>query len=71
MPEDPSFEVAFVTMSCLLGRRDALSSGLSRPGEEARALSDDLARASRAERAHLLARELAPLVAALDARGIR
>lgn len=63
----PPFERAFVAVSVLLGAR-AGASGLAEPSPEAAALSDELARGDRPERARKLAGELARIAAALEAR---
>lgn len=71
MTSDDSFDRAFVAVSCLLGRRNTSADCLTAPEPTARKLSESFARATREERARLLARELSPLVSRLEARRLR
>lgn len=71
MTYDDSFDRAFVAVSCLLGRRETSADGLTVPTTIARKMSESFARATREDRARLLARELSPLVSRLDARRLR
>jgi hypothetical protein len=78
-PADPhtdapraAFEKAFVAIGHLLGRRDEeLVQGLARPGAAARDVQGALAAKAREARAMVLARELARIAAALEARRLR
>ncbi len=63
------FQRAFVTMSYLVGRREAaLLAPLPSPGAEVQALARRLAHPERERRAEVLARELGRLALSLDAR---
>jgi len=66
------FQCAFAAVSYLAGRRDAeLLEPFGSPHLEGRALQKRLAHPQRERRAEALARELARLVSALEARAIR
>ncbi len=68
MTDRDLFEQAFVAMSYLLGRRDDLAFGLADPGPSAHRTAARLVGPDAATRARELARELAPVVSALEAR---
>jgi hypothetical protein len=69
MNDRDGFEHAFVAVTYLLGRRDGLLQGLGEAASaSARELAEELATLDHADRARLLASELMPVVAALDAR---
>ncbi len=68
MIETDSFERAFIAVSYLLGRREALLEGLAAPGDAARRTAARLSAPSQAERARRLAAELGPIVLSLEAR---
>jgi hypothetical protein len=70
MTDAEPFHSAFVAMRYLLGHRTELLSGLESPGNHARRAAERLSSPDRAVRAAGLARELGPLVAALEARRI-
>src|SRR5262249_27868253 len=63
-----SLERAFVAMSYLLGRGDALCDGLSYPGEAAARAATVTEESDRAIRARRLAAQIAPIVTSLEAR---
>jgi hypothetical protein len=66
------FQCAFAAMSYLAGRREAqLLEPFRQPHPEARALRSRLAHAERQQRAEALARELARIAGALEARSIK
>jgi hypothetical protein len=66
------FQCAFVAVSYLAGRRDLeLLAPFMAPHPEARALQARLAHPERQRRAETLARELARVVGALEARSIK
>jgi hypothetical protein len=70
--ELPTFQRAFVALSYVIGRRDAaLLDAFSAPQDEARRFVQRLAHPERERRAEVLARELARLALALDARSIK
>ena len=70
--ESPDFQRAFAAVSYLAGRRDAeLLEPFSLPHDEARALVRRLGHPERERRAQELARELAKISAALEARSVK
>ncbi|HEY0467138.1 MAG TPA: hypothetical protein VGC79_23215 [Polyangiaceae bacterium] len=70
--ERRDFQCAFAAVSYLAGRREAeLLEPFSLPHLEARALSARLAQPERERRAEALARELARIAHALQARSIK
>ena len=67
-----SFEAAFVATGYLLGRRsETLLLGLPSPAARCLRIHSALCADDRARRAKALARELAPLIKALEARNLR
>ncbi|HEX4474033.1 MAG TPA: hypothetical protein VH142_03080 [Polyangiaceae bacterium] len=68
MTDRDLFEQAFVAMSYLLGRRDDLAFGLADPGPSAHRTAARLVGPDQATRARELARELGPVLVALEAR---
>ena len=70
--ESRDFQCAFAAVSYLAGRREAeLLAPFGVPHLEARALQTRLAHPERDRRAEALARELARLASALEARSIK
>ena len=70
-PGSPDFQRAFAAVSYLVGQRgEALLAAVPSPSDEARAFARRLEHPERERRAELLARELARLAVALDARKI-
>lgn len=70
--ETRDFQCAFAAVSYLAGRREAeLLEPFSVPQPEARAFSSRLAHPERERRAEALARELARVANALEARSIK
>jgi hypothetical protein len=70
--ESSKFQRAFAAMSYLVGRRDAeLLDAIRVPNDDARALLRSLAHPARERRAEILARELAQMVSALEARTLK
>jgi hypothetical protein len=65
-----AFESAYVAVSYLLGRRDALFAGLPAPGAAAHRAALSLSSSERTERAMALSRELSPIAAELAARSV-
>lgn len=71
-PDSPAFQRAFAAVSYLVGRRgDELLDALGDPREAALGVARSLAHSEREKRAAALARELALISAALEARVIR
>jgi len=70
--ESRDFQCAFAAVSYLAGRREAeLLEPFAVPHHEARALQSRLALPERERRAEALARELARIAGALEARSIK
>ena len=70
--QSSEFQRAFVAMAYLVGRRDRdLLQAIVVPHDDARTLVRRLAHPERERRAEVLARELTPLVGALEARTLK
>jgi hypothetical protein len=70
--ESRDFQCAFAAVSYLAGRRKAeLLEPFAKPHHEARALHGRLAHPERERRAEALARELARIASALEARAVK
>ncbi|HEY4105568.1 MAG TPA: hypothetical protein VGM44_16835 [Polyangiaceae bacterium] len=68
----PDFQRAFVALSYVMGRRgDELLESLRSSHDEAKAFTRRLAHPERERRAEILARELARVALALDARSVK